>query len=166
MKFLVLWCALLFCVDGLSSPLRAATCTLNATGINFGNYDPTSGATVTANGSLTFQCTNTGLGDTVILTVSTGSSGTYTNRTMKLGSQNLNYNIYADSGYTSVLGDGTGVSYELYGCYGNGSGSPCPTSGGAPDGTIFSGSMYGQMLGGQDVSAGSYIDTLTVTLTF
>lgn len=166
MKFFLLRCVLLFCVGGLSSTLWAATCTLSATGINFGNYDPTSNATVTANGSYTFRCTGTFLGDTVIMTVSTGSSGTYTNRTMKLGSQNLNYNIYFDPGYTSVAGDGTGGSFYLYGCYGLGSGAPCPVLGGVADGTTYSGPTYGRMLGGQDVKAGTYIDTLTVTLTF
>ena len=166
MKPFVLKCALLLCVVALFSPLHAATCSVSASSINFGSYDPTSSAAVTANGSISFTCTNTGNGDTVTVMLSTGSSGSYANRTLVLGGQSLDYNIYADSGYTAILGNGTGGSYYLYACYGRGSGSPCSTSGGYPSGTTFTGAMYGQLPGGQDVSAGTYSDTLTVTLTF
>lgn len=166
MKSFVPCCMLLLGAGVLFSPVRAATCTLNATGINFGNYDPTSNAAVTANGSISFRCTGTGTGDTVSVMLSTGNSGTYTNRTLALGTQTLDYNIYADSGYTAILGNGTGGSYYLYACYGKGSGSPCGNSGGYPSGTTFSGAMYGQMPGGQDVGAGTYTDNLTVILTF
>ncbi|MEO8999381.1 MAG: spore coat U domain-containing protein [Rhodanobacter sp.] len=166
MKSLLLWSLLLFAASGLLAPLHAATCTISATGISFGSYDPTSGTAVTANGSLSFTCNNTLLGDTVTVTASTGSSGSYTNRTLVLGAQKLNYNIYVDSGYTSVFGNGTGGSYYLYACYGLGSGSPCPVTGGYPSGTTFTGAMYGLLPAGQDVSAGTYSDTITLTLTF
>lgn len=166
MKNFVPWCMLLLGAGVLFSPVRAATCTLNATNINFGSYDPTSSAAVTANGNISFRCTGTDPGDTVTVMLSTGTSGTYTNRTLVLGTQTLNYNIYADSGYTAILGNGTGGSYYLYACYGIGSGSPCRASGGYPSGTTFVGAMYGQLPGGQDVGAGTYTDTLTVTLTF
>lgn len=161
LRFALLWVALV-----LFSPSHAATCTLSATSINFGSYDPTSSAALTANGNISFTCTNTGNGDTVTVMLSTGSSGSYTDRTLVMGAQSLKYNIYADSGYTTILGNGTGGSYYLYACYGRGSGSPCSTSGGYPSGTTFTGAMYGQLPGGQDVSAGAYSDTLTVTLTF
>ncbi len=166
MKSFLLGCFLLFGIGGLLSAARAASCTVNATSINFGSYDPTSSAAVTANGNISFTCTNTGNGDTVTVVLSTGRSGSYANRTLVLGGQSLIYNIYADSGYTAILGNGTGGSYYLYACYGKGSGSPCPNSGGYPSGTTFSGPMYGQLPGGQDVSAGTYTDTLTVTLPF
>jgi spore coat protein U-like protein len=166
MKSFLLGCFLLFGIGGLLSAAHAASCSVNATGINFGSYDPTSNIAVTANSSISFRCTGTGAGVTVSVMLSTGTSGTYTNRTLALGTQTLNYNIYADSGYTAILGNGTGGSYYLYACYGKGSGSPCPNSGGSPSGTTFSGPMYGQLPGGQDVGAGTYTDTLTVTLTF
>lgn len=166
MKTPVLRCTLLLGIGVLFSPVHAATCTLSATSINFGSYDPTSSAAVTANGSISFTCTNTGKGDTVSVTLSTGSSGTYSNRTLVRAGQSLGYNVYADSGYTAILGNGTGGSYYLYACYGRGSGSPCGNSGGYPSGTTFTGAMYGQLPGGQDVGAGTYADTLTVTLTF
>ena len=166
MKSLLLWSLLLLAATGLLAPLHAATCNISANGINFGTYDPTSGAAGTSNGSLSFTCTNIVLGDTVTVTASTGSSGSYTNRTLVKGGEQLNYNIYLDNAYTSVFGNGTGGSYYLYACYGIGSGSPCGITGGAPSGTTFTGTMYGRLPGGQDVSAGMYADTITLTVTF
>jgi spore coat protein U-like protein len=168
MKSFLLWCALLFSLGSLFSPLQATTCTVNSNGgINFTNaYDPTSSAVIETTGSISFTCNNTGLGDTVTLTLSTGSSGVYTNRTLVLGSQHLNYNLYVDTGYTEVFGNGTGGTYSLYGCYGLGSGAPCGITGGSPSGTTFTGPVYGKLPGGQNVGAGTYSDTLTATVTF
>jgi len=52
---------------------------------------------VTANGSIGFTCTYTGTGFTATLSISTGNSGSYTNRTAQFGTQSLNYNIYVNA---------------------------------------------------------------------
>jgi len=179
MRSHLLWCLLLFVIGGFGSPVRAApppapSCTLSSPGINFTNaYDPTSATAVTIIGTVTFTCTYTGTGFTANLAISTGTSGSFATRTMKLGPQILNYNLYVDTGYSQIFGDGTGGSYYYTLCY-PGGGVSC----GAPNGLSgcfavsgVSGQAepciaYGKLPAGQDVSAGTYTDSITATLTF
>ena len=48
--------------------------------------------------------------ENIQVTLSKGSSSTYTTRTLKNGTNALNYNLYRDSARTQILGDGTGGS--------------------------------------------------------
>lgn len=149
---------------------RAAghTCTMSSAGLAFGNYDPTSTVSVTANGSISFTCTYTGTGFTANLTISPGSSGNYQTRTLTFGSQTLNYNIYINAADTEIFGGGTGNgssgTWYYYLCY-PGGGVTC-AGGGGQSGTQYVAPMYGLLPSGQDVSAGPYSDTIIATLTF
>ncbi len=129
---------------------------MSTSGLAFGNYDPTSGSAVAANGSISFTCTYTGLGFTATLSISPGNSGSYTNRTLTFGAQSLNYNIYVNAADTEIFGGGTGSgvggTYYYYLCYAGG-GVVC-TGGGGQSGTQYVAPMYGLLPGGQDVSAG------------
>jgi spore coat protein U-like protein len=162
------WLALLAAISASAAHAGAPACTMSTNGLAFGNYDPTSGVAVSANGSLSFTCTYTGTGFTATLTVSPGNSGSYTNRTLTLGAQSLNYNIYVNAADTEIFGGGTGNgvggTYYYYLCY-PGGGVTC-NGGGGQSGTQYVAPMYGLLPGGQDVSAGLYSDTIIATLTF
>ncbi|KCZ59657.1 hypothetical protein HY30_13710 [Hyphomonas chukchiensis] len=67
------------------------------------------------------------------------------------GSNTLSYNLYTNSGYGTVWGDGTGGSSDVTG---TGSGS-------VQDLTV-----YGRMPAGQGEPAGDYSDTVTATITY
>ena len=123
----------------------------------------TSAAAVTANGNISFTCTYNGAGFTATITISPGSSGVYANRTLKFGSQALNYNIYVNAADTQIFGDGTGGTYDYTLCYPGGNVS-CSVSGNS--GTQYVEPMYGLLPGGQDVSAGSYTDSIIATITY
>ncbi len=152
----------------LAAHAAPPACTLSTSGLAFGTYVPTSASPVTANGSISFACTYTGAGFTADLTISAGNSGNYTVRTLKSGSQSLNYNIYVNAADTEIFGgaSGNGVAgtYYYYLCY---PGRPVSCSGGGgQSGVQYVAPMYGLLPAGQDVRAGTYSDTIVVTLTF
>jgi spore coat protein U-like protein len=136
----------------------AVSCSVSATGPNFGNYNPLNASPTLANGSLTATCTLLSGGTTnVSLTssFSTGSSGTFSNRTMLSGASVLNYNIYLDAAFTQIRGDGTGGSQT---------GSATLTLTRSAPTAQASGTIYGRMPAGQDVAAGFYSDTIILTV--
>jgi spore coat protein U-like protein len=106
--------------------------------IAFGNYDPTDPSDTTANGSVVISAT-----DTTAYTVYIGAD-----RTMTSGANNLTYELYSDAGLTSAWGStlATGESY---------------TSTGIANATR---TIYGEIAAGQDVPAGAYTDTVTITV--
>jgi spore coat protein U-like protein len=145
-----------------ASPLRAAvtfTCTVSATGIAFGAYNPLNTTATTAAGSWTVTCNATGSGSATVsgtLSLSTGKSGTYTPRQMFSGTNALNYNIYLTPSYTMILGNGSGGTYAP------------SDSGTVTAGQVYqvSGNMYGMIPASQDVAAGSYSDLIVVTVAY
>ena len=162
------WPLLLAAIWSSAAHAGPPTCTLSTNGLAFGSYAPTSATAVTANGSISFTCTYTGTGFTANLTISPGNSGTYTNRTLNFGGQSLNYNIYVNAADTEIFGGGTGGgvsgTYYYFLCYAGG-GVVC-TGGSGQSGTQYVAPMYGLLPAGQDVSAGTYSDTIIVTLTY
>lgn len=165
-----LWAAaVLFGLVCASTTLHAADCAISTTGINFTNaYDPTANTAVTGNGSISVNCSGTGLdflfGFKVATSLSQGSSDTYVNRTLKKGTEALYYNLYTNPALATVFGDGTAGTANYSICYPGlfaGCGVPTGTSG-----QPFTVTVYGQLPGGQDVSAGAYSDSLTATITF
>jgi spore coat protein U-like protein len=157
--------ALVLTVAYLLSPIPSAqaavtfTCTVSATGVAFGTYNPLNAAGDSAVGSWTVICNAMGSGSATVagtLTLSTGSSGSYATRTMRSGTQALQYNIYLTSGHTQVIGDGTAGTFAP------------SDSGTVTAGQVYqvTGSMYGFMPGLQDVPAGSYSDSIVVTVTY
>jgi spore coat protein U-like protein len=135
------------------------TCTVSASGIAFGNYNPLTPTGDSAAGSWSVTCNAIGSGSATVagtLTLSTGSSGTYAARTMKSGTQALQYNIYLTPSHTQVIGDGSAGTFAL------------SDSGTVTAGQVYqiTGSMYGFMPPSQDVPAGSYSDSIVVTVTY
>ena len=84
-------------------------CIVTASDINFGTF---SGTRLTATGTVTITCSGL-LNNQVQVKLSTGSSGTFANRTMRNGVRNLSYNLYTNAAATQIFGDGTGGSQTV-----------------------------------------------------
>jgi spore coat protein U-like protein len=146
----------------IPSPGLAATwtCSVSATGPAFGVYNPFNVNPTEANGVVQATCTLlSGNAATVSIvdSFSTGSSGTYSNRTMLSGANKLNYNLYYDAAYTQIRGNGTGGSQTGGATLNLTSGNPTQ---------VANGTIYGRIPAGQNVAPGSYSDTIVVTITF
>jgi spore coat protein U-like protein len=135
------------------------TCTVSATAIAFGNYNPLSPTGDAAAGSWTVTCNAIGTGSATVagtLTLSTGLSGRYSARTMKSGANSLQYNIYLTPSYAQIIGDGSAGTYAP------------SDSGTVTAGQVYqvTGTMYGLVPPSQDVPPGSYTDSIVVTVTY
>jgi spore coat protein U-like protein len=130
-------------------------CTMNSTPIHFGNYDTFSSAPLDAIGTITVDCSGNVRRANVTLSVSS-TSGTFKPRRMKRSLRNdlLDYNVYTDAARTAIFGDGTGGTSRV-----RPSRPPGPRV--RWNASI---TMYGRIPPGQDVSAGTYADTLTATV--
>jgi len=125
-------------------------CTVSATPLAYGNYDPTSASNTTGTNTITVTCTDADA-YTIALNGGTTSGGTISQRKMTNGASNtLNYNIYQDSGHITLWGDGTTGTTE------NGTGS----------GAAQNYTAYGEITHAQTAPAGSYTDTITTTISF
>jgi spore coat protein U-like protein len=105
---------------------------------------------------VTFSC-NVGAGLLMSWTVSlgTGNSGSYAPRLLSSGVSTLSYNLYTSAAHSSVWGDGTGVTALV------------------SDHVLlivglntFNYPVYGRIPAGQDAAAGSYTDTIMVTVNY
>jgi spore coat protein U-like protein len=137
------------------NPGSACSCTVTTTGVNFGTYDPLSQVDDSSAGTIRVRCTlAVPLSGSFTVDLSTGTSGTYSQRTLKKGSSSLTYNLFADSALSQVWGNGTGGSIRVSQSFSNLF---------VVDRTI---NAYGRIPAGQNVPAGAYADTIVVTVTY
>jgi spore coat protein U-like protein len=139
----------------LKVEIAISGCTINTSPIRFGNYDPFLSTPSDTAGTITINCTS----DVVkaILTLSQSStSGSFNPRQMKCSGRTdlLNYNIYTDIARTIIFGNGTGGTGDI--------GLKRPTGPPAPWSQMID--IYGRIPPGQNVSVGSYSDTITLTI--
>ena len=125
-------------------------CTVSAGSLDFGDYDPLSGSDVDDSGSFDVRCTNGGqatikLGEGAH--PSAGSAPAAPLRNMDNSGNALSYQLYTDSGRTTVWENATGVSYT-------------------GDGTTDTQTVYGRIVAGQNAVAGSFSDTVVITVTY
>lgn len=128
------------------------TCvTVTATTLSFVNYTPS--AQNNAQATITVTCL-LGTNYTVALNAGSTTGGTISQRLLTDGSgHTLKYNIYTNSNYTTIWGDGTSGSSVV-----NGAGGALPQS--------FT--AYGSMPAGQTLPSTStqYTDTVTITVNY
>ena len=136
----------------IHAPAQAA-CTVTTVSVAFGAYDPTTGTADDSVGSATAQCKRNDPAPNIAL--STGGSGTYSPRRMTGGVWTLNYNLYTNVARTIVFGDGTG-----------GTATVNPPGVNVPGNTDYTATIYGRIPALQNVGAGGYTDTITVTVTW
>lgn len=136
----------------------AYTCTVNiVSGINF-SYDPSQINPSSGVGKIGIACQLLGaLAETASyhILISQGASGSFAQRQLKNGSIKLSYNLYKDSAHTQIWGDNTGAYSGLADSYSLSVGTVSKDY-----------NVYLLSVPNQQVSAGSYSDTLFVTVMF
>ena len=129
---------------------RAISCTISTVGVSFGNYDVFRTTPTDSTGSVTYTCTNIKNPDRITIDLSKGNASTFNPRQMRKSAESLNYNLFMDASYTQIWGDNTSGTTHV-------NIKPVPT------GTF---TIFGRIPVGNDVSAGSYTDTVIATINF
>lgn len=125
-----------------------ANCTTTTNALVFGAYDPLTATPNDASSNISVTCTQT---TPYHIRFDKGSHGaSVTSRQMANDGSRLNYAIFRDSGRTQNWGETDFVD----------------TTDSTGTGIAQSFTMYGRIAALQSVPAGSYSDTVTVTITF
>jgi spore coat protein U-like protein len=127
-------------------------CTISTAALAFGSYDPVvahASTNLDGTGTVTVACTK---GATSTIGLGLGSNASGSTRRMSDGGTNfLTYELYQDSGRTTVWGNAGAGLYN---------------PGAAPSKTARNFTVYGRVVSNQDVPAGSYNDTVVATVNF
>ena len=134
-----------------ASDAHAQACTISATSVNFGSYNVFNGSHTDSTGTVTYRCNGSAHNITIGLTQGAGAS--FNQRQMQKGSESLTYNLFVDASRTNIWGDGT-------------SGTSVYSISNPPNNTNVNLTVYGRVTAGQDVSAGSFSDTVTAVINF
>lgn len=126
----------------------ADDCTLSAGSLNFGSVSSLS-SSVAATTTITLQCVN-GDAYTVGLNAGSGSGATIANRLMTSGSHTVAYSLYQNSADTTVWGNTIGTN----------------TVAGTGTGGTQTLTVYGLVPAQTVPAAGTYTDTVVVTVTY
>lgn len=130
----------------------AAQCTVASTGVNFGAYDVFAAPPRDSTGAISYQCLAP---LSVQISLSPGSAATFAPRKMVKGAERLDYNFYVDAARSQIWGDGAG-----------GTSIHSATVSVLQVGTTINVTVFGRIPAQQDVSAGTYSDTVTATINF
>ena len=126
----------------------STTCAVSATPLAFGTYAASTAST--GSSTIGVTCTN-GTAYSVGLDAGAGSGATTSNRLLTgSGGGTLAYTLYRDSGRTQNWGNTIGTD----------------TQSGTGTGLAQTLNVYGRIAAGATALAGSYTDTVTVTLTY
>ena len=128
----------------VATPAAALTCGVDPQAVTFGGYDSLSSAATDGTGNIHVVC-DASTSFTVTLD---GGNGSIDDRTMTSGADALHYNLFSNASRTAVWGDGNGASDV------------------SASGTTVDLPVYGRIPGLQNVPAGTYLDTIAVTVTF
>lgn len=134
------------------------SCSVSATGVPFGTYNPMTGLSQDITGTVSFSCNATaGLLIPFSAALSTGASQSFSSRYMLSGTNRLYYNLYSDAARTIVWGNGTAGSSTV-------------------DGNIIlsllgtvtlTGTVFGRILANQTTAVpGTYTDSIVLTVTY
>ena len=152
-----------FCWLAMAAPASAScvgvkcSCSVNGNAISFGAYVPTASGDIKVAADISVTCKAFVLG--VIsyeIHLGPGVYGSVTDRKMSNGSSLLSYNIYTNTGRTIIWGNGTGGTGMMSDSY-------LLLLGASRTETV---SMYGKLVAGQNVSAGSYSDIIVASVIY
>jgi spore coat protein U-like protein len=130
-------------------PAWAQWCGFSATSVSFGSYDVFSPVPLASTGTVSYRCL---LPQGMTIWLGKGLNAPNNNpRQMASGMDRLNYNLYLDPGHTQIWGDPNPNHYDD------------GTRGVWVNTTV---NVYGLIPAGQDVPAGNYTDSVTVTFNF
>ncbi|HEV2271322.1 MAG TPA: spore coat U domain-containing protein [Steroidobacteraceae bacterium] len=124
---------------------HAAACSVTVVNVGFGGYDVFQQQDTETTGSVNVTCDSSA---SYAISLSAGF-GTFAARAMSNGSQQLDYNLFTDPQRLTIWGDGTSGTVTV-----------------SATGTGGTYTVYGMIPALQNVPAGSYSDTITVTVTY
>ncbi len=143
--------AAIWLLGATSAWAQSPSCTISVTSVAFGNYNVFTTTADDSTGTITYRCNATAAN--ISISLSDGSSSTFSPRTLRKGSEILQYNLYRNAARTTIWGDGTG-------------GTSVYTNANPPNNSNVSVTIYGRIPAQQDVSAGSYTDTVSAVINF
>jgi spore coat protein U-like protein len=123
-------------------------CTVSTTSLGFGSINPLIAADTNSVATVTVSCTAL---TSYSLSLSAGGGGSFLQRTMRSGANQLFYQIYSDAANSTVWGDGSG-------------GSSVVNASAAGTGTTTY--AYGRVPHQQTAVPGTYADSIVVTITY
>lgn len=129
----------------------ASVCLISNGTLNFGSYDPTSGSILNAATTLTLTCTP-GTTYKIGMGVGSGTGATVALRQLTSGSNTLAYKLFRDSSRTLNWGNTAGTDTL-----------DTASSSSALSNTI---NIYGQIPANEAAAAGSYADSVAVTVSY
>ena len=129
-----------------------STCSIDNAALDFGTYDVLSTSATAGQTNLTYRCTK---GVTPKISLNKGGGDSITSRKLKYNNDTLSYSLLKPvnnncSNATENWGDTNGTWYS----------PSSPTPGKADQNVLVCGSISP----GQDVPAGTYTDTVTITI--
>lgn len=127
-----------------------AVCNVQTTNLGFGNYTATNATPNDATSNINITCSN-GQPYAIALDAGLGTGATVAARSMAAGASTLSYGLFTGASRTTAWGDGS---------------LSTSTVAGTGNGALQSLTVYGRIPINQYVSAGSYTDTVTVTVTY
>jgi spore coat protein U-like protein len=150
------FCAMPQAAQATCAVASLCACSVSATTLAFGSYDPLSNTPTDSTATVTVDCILVvAIAGSFDVALSTGSSGSFSQRKLSGGtSDTLNYNLYTNASRTTVWGDGSGGSSIM---------SPTFTALLAVNRVL---TVYGRIPARQNVASGPYNDTITVTVTY
>jgi spore coat protein U-like protein len=125
------------------------SCSVSATGVAFGAYDVLASSPADSSGTISILCNRN---RSVTVTMSAGSSGSYSSRTLRKGADALNYNLFLDAARTQIWGNNSGGSGQLDLTVARNATSTVP--------------VYGRIPARQNAAIGSYNDSIIVTVIY
>ena len=140
-----------------NSALANPTCTVAATGAN-AIYDPLGAINTFGVGNILVDCLYVGLGSAspaYQIQLSAGASNTYNNRTMRYLANSLVYNLYTNASHSLVWGNGTGGTSVVADSYTMSAGTVARNY-----------PVYMRIPGAQAINAGTYSDSITITVIY
>jgi len=132
-----------------ATPARAASCSLVVWPIAFGTYNVFATAPTDTDASVSFNCTAS---VSIIITLSAGNASSLVRCNTGCSPTQLSYNLYLDAARTVIWGDQS--HWSVY------------SNAHPPAGTWVYVQAYGRIPAGQDVAAGSYTDSVVVTVIY
>ena len=147
-KTFIVFILLLVSVDA-----QAFHCSVTTTPVSFGNYDVFASAPSDTTGMISLSCNNPEKkAMPVTIAINRGNSGSFNPRQMLLagGSDRMNYYLFLDPSRTTIWGDGSGGTSTVFRTIDKTTPLNVP--------------IYGRVPARQNLRAGSYRDSLVVSV--
>jgi spore coat protein U-like protein len=151
-----------------ASGVHGANCSVGASDLNFGSYDPVSSTSLDSATALTITCQGTLIAlqtITISIALSSGSgagAGSYNPRQMQgvISGDKLNYNLYWDAARTRIAGNGTAGTLN----FSDSAEVSCTVLFLLCTSYTFHPTVYGRIFAAQDVGVGAYRLPVPITV--